>query len=107
MAKMNPVLDSEGTKHLIALVKGARPLADSEVTTDKIADGSVTADKLSDELRGQIGSYSLPTATADRLGGVKVGSGLAVTADGTLSVGLGTLTDDEFVTYVTTGTEGA
>lgn len=31
-------------------------------------------------------SYTLPAATASVLGGVKVGSGLAVTADGTLSV---------------------
>lgn len=31
-------------------------------------------------------SYTLPAATDTRLGGVKVGSGLAVTADGTLSV---------------------
>ena len=31
------------------------------------------------------GSYVLPTATANRLGGVKVGSGLEVTSDGTLS----------------------
>lgn len=31
-------------------------------------------------------AYTLPAATASTLGGVKVGSGLAVTADGTLSV---------------------
>lgn len=32
------------------------------------------------------GSYSLPTATPYRLGGVKVGDGLTVDNDGTLSV---------------------
>lgn len=31
------------------------------------------------------GSYTLPPATASTLGGVKVGSGLSVTSDGTLS----------------------
>ena len=31
------------------------------------------------------GSYTLPPATASTLGGIKVGSGLSVTADGTLS----------------------
>lgn len=32
------------------------------------------------------GEYHLPTATASRLGGVKIGSGVTVTADGTISV---------------------
>lgn len=32
------------------------------------------------------GSYTLPTATASRLGGVKIGSGVTVTDDGTISV---------------------
>lgn len=32
------------------------------------------------------GSYAIPPATADTLGGVKVGAGLSVSADGTLSV---------------------
>lgn len=36
------------------------------------------------------GSYTLPTATANRLGGVKVGSGLTVENDGTLNVSGGT-----------------
>ena len=34
---------------------------------------------------GSGGFYTLPTATGDTLGGVKVGSGLSITADGTLS----------------------
>ena len=33
----------------------------------------------------QGGSYELPTATQDRLGGIKVGNGLSITPDGTLS----------------------
>lgn len=32
------------------------------------------------------GSYTLPTATADRLGGVKIGNGINVDSDGTISV---------------------
>ena len=36
------------------------------------------------------GSYTLPTATASRLGGIKVGSGLTVENDGTLSTSGGT-----------------
>lgn len=36
---------------------------------------------------GSGGSYSLPTATASRLGGVKIGSGVSVADDGTISVG--------------------
>ena len=35
-------------------------------------------------LSGGGGSYTLPTATADKLGGIKVGSGLTIT-DGVLS----------------------
>ncbi len=34
---------------------------------------------------GEGGSYTLPAATAGTLGGVKVGSGLSVTAEGVLS----------------------
>lgn len=39
-------------------------------------------------------SYTLPAATATRLGGVKVGDGLSVSADGTLSVDGDALIDD-------------
>jgi len=41
------------------------------------------------------GSYVLPTATANRLGGVKVGSGLTITNDGTLSTSGGTAPSGE------------
>ena len=39
------------------------------------------------------GSYVLPTATANRLGGVKVGSGVTITNDGTLSTEEATVID--------------
>lgn len=44
--------------------------------TIKIEDG---------KLKAEVGSYTLPPATADALGGIKVGTGLSVIEDGTLS----------------------
>lgn len=44
-----------------------------------------------DELRADV-SYTLPTATASRLGGVKVGNGLSTAADGTLNIANGSIT---------------
>lgn len=47
-------------------------------------------------------SYSLPAATASTLGGIKVGSGLSVTSDGTLSAtggSSGGVTRDEAVAF--------
>ena len=41
------------------------------------------------------GSYTLPVATASRLGGVKVGSGLSITSAGTLSVTGGSSSDGQ------------
>ena len=41
------------------------------------------------------GSYVLPPATANRLGGIKVGSGLTITNDGTLSASGGTAPSGE------------
>lgn len=50
------------------------------------------------------GGYTLPTATATRLGGVKVGSGLSVESDGTLSAsGGGGGTYDYSTTEFSTG----
>lgn len=40
------------------------------------------------------GAYTLPAATADTLGGIKVGTGLSVEADGTLSAMGGSITVD-------------
>lgn len=88
-------------------------IADGAVATDDLADGSVTFPKLnsalvatpaqakagtaSDKLVTPAGlkaviddigeiSYTLPTATENTLGGIKVGSGLAVSSDGLLEV---------------------
>lgn len=52
-------------------------LANGAVTTGKIADGAVTAGKLADG--------AIPTASADILGGVKIGDGLSITEAGVLS----------------------
>lgn len=59
-------------------------------------------------IRGPKGDAAdLAPATASTLGGVKVGDGLDVAADGTLSAAGGeTMTDDEFVAYVIAGTPG-
>jgi hypothetical protein len=42
------------------------------------------------------GSYTLPTASASTLGGVKVGTGLAIDANGVLSVSLTNASGEEF-----------
>lgn len=63
-----------------AIVKVAQDLGYSGSVPRSIA-GAVTA--LGTVLGG--GGFELLPATADALGGVKVGSGLAVTSDGTLS----------------------
>lgn len=55
---------------------------------------AVDADAANAALGGSSGGgYTLPAATASALGGVKIGSGLAVTADGTLSRAALTATD--------------
>lgn len=46
---------------------------------------SAPSDAVTKEYVDENGSYTLPAATASTLGGVKVGSGLSVTTDGTLS----------------------
>lgn len=53
----------------------------------KTEDGVAWADAQSGSGSGDgtVSSYTLPAATADTLGGVKVGSGLSITEDGTLS----------------------
>lgn len=56
---------------------GTDSIADGAVTTSKIANGAVTGDKLADG--------AIPTASADTLGGVKVGEGLSIDSDGVLS----------------------
>lgn len=63
---------------------GSMTLKDSAITTAKLADGSVTKAKLGSDVVIP-DAYTLPAATASTLGGVKVGDGLSVTDDGTLS----------------------
>lgn len=47
-------------------------------------DGSLST--IDDAIGGGGGGYTLPAATASRLGGVKIGSGVTVQPDGTISV---------------------
>ena len=61
-----------GKNQLDALTVDSARLCSSAVTTEKIADGAVTGAKLG-------------IASADTLGGVKVGDGLSIATDGTLS----------------------
>lgn len=42
------------------------------------------------------GVYELPIASASTLGGIKVGTGLSIAADGTLSLALGNADVEEF-----------
>ena len=51
-------------------------------------------------ISGGGGAYTLPAATADTLGGVKVGEGLSIDAEGVLSApGAGALPDGDGVSY--------
>lgn len=47
-------------------------------------------------------AYVLPVATATRLGGVKIGSGISVTADGTVNVSTSGITPEEVVSAADT-----
>lgn len=47
-------------------------------------------------------AYVLPVATATRLGGVKIGSGVSVLADGTISASTSGITQDEVVSAADT-----
>lgn len=51
---------------------------------------------------GGSSSYVLPVATATRLGGVKIGSGVSVSADGTISASTSGITQDEVVSAADT-----
>ena len=62
---------------------GITVVNDPDTTTATVS-AEVTKAKLDEAIAG-IPGYELPTATANRLGGVKVGTGLTVTDDGTLN----------------------
>jgi hypothetical protein len=74
-----PSLSKSGTSIAASapITVASAPAADTELANKKYVDDQVAAGGGSD--------YTLPTATATVLGGVKVGSGLAVTAEGVLS----------------------
>lgn len=61
------------------------------VITPSIADGSITKKKLATEVidyidqKADSAKYTLPVASSTTLGGVKIGSGLSVSEDGTIS----------------------
>lgn len=71
---------------------------------NQVGAGAELAAILNDIVDSIPGAYTLPPATAETLGGVKVGSGLAVTEEGVLSVSggasvmivEGTVGNDEF-----------
>ena len=89
-------------------------LADSSVTTTKLADGAVTLDKLGQDVKeayytkkeidallknlsGGGGTYELPIATSEQLGGVKIGEGIDVSEDGTIT-SAAEVSEDEIAT---------
>lgn len=69
----------------------ASKLANDAVITSKINDGAVTLAKLANDA-----IYTLPAATANALGGVKVGTGLAIDANGVLSLNVPVATGVSF-----------
>jgi hypothetical protein len=74
-----PSLSKSGTSIAASapITVASTPAADTELANKKYVDDQVAAGGGSD--------YTLPTATETVLGGVKVGAGLAVTAEGVLS----------------------
>jgi len=79
-------------------------------TTYTVGDGGLTENDFTDALKSKLdgiaasaNNYSLPDATASTLGGIKVGTNLAIDSDGVLSstnttytVGDGGLTENDF-----------
>lgn len=72
-----PTIEGTDTADGVSAINGLANSVDAalKVVENKIGSGS---------------AYELPTATSYRLGGVKVGSGVSVTEDGTISVTGGT-----------------
>ena len=87
--------NSEPHSFYVGFANGAAKLLDSSfvipyarlTSSSPVADYCLKYDANTDSLVwGEAGtSYTLPTATTTRLGGVKVGNGLSVAGDGTLS----------------------
>ena len=69
------------------------PTEDMSATVALFAPGGTT---------GGDSAYVLPVATANRLGGVKIGSGISVTADGTVTVSTSGITPEEVVSAADT-----
>lgn len=69
------------------------PTADMSATVALFAPGGTT---------GGGSAYVLPVATATRLGGVKIGSGVSVAADGTVTVSTSGITPEEVVSAADT-----
>ena len=69
------------------------PTEDMSATVALFAPGGTT---------GGGSAYVLPVATATRLGGVKIGSGISVTADGTVTVSTSGITPEEVVSAADT-----
>lgn len=69
------------------------PTEDMSTTVALFAPGGTT---------GGGSAYVLPVATANRLGGVKIGSGISVTADGTVTVSTSGITPEEVVSAADT-----
>lgn len=70
------------------------PEADMAATVALVSPGGASG--------GGLSSYVLPVATATRLGGVKIGSGVSVSADGTISASTSGITQDEVVSAADT-----
>ena len=70
------------------------PEADMAATVALVSPGGASG--------GGSSSYVLPVATATRLGGVKIGSGVSVSADGTISASTSGITPEEVVSAADT-----
>ncbi|MCH5186842.1 MAG: hypothetical protein J1F63_00460 [Oscillospiraceae bacterium] len=73
------------------------PSADMPATVALLAKSAVSGSVAGNE------NYDLPVATKERLGGVRIGSGIGVTGDGTISASVGEndlATDDELRTML-------
>lgn len=98
---------------MATIVDGEAVLSHSAQELDDNVDEVVEArgeyESLAEAIEAAGGSYTLPTASASTLGGVKVGSGLSIDANGVLSAsggggGGGSYTETELLSAPLTGT---